>query len=88
MCLPGGLVGEVLVGMFGQLPDDRTGQIAAAHIGERFGVDHVIFVTGAQQFEKIAPALGCGRAEPGEAVVAEPPRDSRRRFCLSQAAMA
>ena len=64
-------VGEALVGMLGEQPDDRPGERAAAHIGERFGVDHIIPVTGAQQLEEVEPALGAGRPEPGEAVVAD-----------------
>ena len=71
MGLPRSLVGEALVRMVGQEPDDRPGERSAPHIVERLGVDHVVVVAGAQQFQKIEPALGAGRAEPGEVLVAD-----------------
>ena len=69
--LPCRPIGEQLVVMLGEQPDDRSGKRAAAHIGERFGVDHVVAMPGAQQLQEIEPALRGGRAEPGEVVVAD-----------------
>jgi hypothetical protein len=34
------------------------GQRAFAHVGDRLIIDHVIAVTGAQQFEEVEAALG------------------------------
>src|SRR5260370_4658610 len=70
MLLPGRTIGEALVVVLGELPDHRTGERPAAHISERLGVDRVVAMAGAQQFEKVEPALRAGRAEPGKAVVA------------------
>jgi hypothetical protein len=69
--LPGGPIGKAPIGMLGHQPDDRAGQGAGAHIGERLGVDHVIRVPRTQQLEKVAAALRRGRAEPSKAVVAD-----------------
>ncbi len=71
MCGPGRLIGEEAVRVLGQASDHRTGQGALAHVGQRFGVDDVIAVTCAQQFEEVAAALGTGGAEPGKMGVAD-----------------
>src|SRR5580698_2161613 len=71
MRLPRRLVGEVLGLVAGELPDKRAGERTAGHISECLSVDDVIAVAGAQQFQKIEPALRAGRAEPGETVVAD-----------------
>jgi hypothetical protein len=68
---PRRLVGEALGLMLREQPDDRAGERPVAHIGERLGVDDVIAMAGAQQFQEIEPALRAGGAEPGEAVVAD-----------------
>src|SRR4051794_34887313 len=54
-----------------QALDNQAGQVAAAHVGERLSIDHIVVIAGAQQVEKVAAALGCRRAKPGEAVVAD-----------------
>src|SRR5229473_3310661 len=58
----------------------RIGQSPAAHISERLGVDRVVAMAGAQQFEKVEPALRAGRAEPGKAVVANMRAEPVRRL--------
>ena len=68
---PRRLVGEVPVRMAGQGRDDRTGQGALAHVGQRLGIDHVIGVAGPQHLQEVQPALrGSGR-EGGEVIVAD-----------------
>lgn len=71
MRLPGGAIGEVLVTRLGQHPDDRAGKRAAAHVGERLGIDHIVAMAGAQQLKEVEPGLAGGRGEPGKAVVAD-----------------
>ena len=57
--------------MFGQAGDHRPGQGALAHVGQRLGIDDVIAVAGAQQFEEVAAALRIRGAEPGEVFIAD-----------------
>src|ERR1700746_2958601 len=71
MGLPGRPISEMLGLMLCQLADDRAGERAAAHVGERLGIDHVITVAGAQKVKEMWPALCAGRAKPGEAVIAD-----------------
>ena len=71
MGLPCRAIGEVLVVVFGELADQRPGERAVAHIGERLGVDDVVAMAGTQQVEEVEPALRTGGAEPGEAVIAD-----------------
>ena len=71
MGVPGRAIGEGAIGMLGQAGDDGSGERPCAHIGQRFGIDDVIAVTGAQQFEEVETALGAGGAEPGELRVAD-----------------
>lgn len=59
------------IGMVRQQLGHPGAESAVAHIGERFGVDHIIGVAGAQQIEEVVPALRTGRSEPGEMVVAD-----------------
>ena len=53
----GRLIGKAPVRMLGQAGDHVGRELALAHIGQRFGVDDVIIVTGTQQREEIAAAL-------------------------------
>jgi hypothetical protein len=55
--------------MLGQARDDRTGQGALAHVGERLGVDHVVAVAGPQHLQEVQPALRAGGGERGEVLV-------------------
>ena len=64
MADPAGGISEVPVRMSGEAGDHWSRQGALAHVSERFLVDHIVEVTGAQQFEEVQPALGAGRAEP------------------------
>jgi hypothetical protein len=59
------------------------GQGALAHVGERVGIDDVIAVAGAQQFEEVAAALRAGGAEPGEVRVADVGADAIRGLVAS-----
>src|SRR5712691_8521792 len=68
--LPSPAVGKAGRGMAGKPGDSRSGEMARAHIGQRFGVDDVIPVPGTQQLEKVQPALRAGRCEPGEMGIA------------------
>ena len=71
MRLPGRVIGEARLPLGRQAADHRPGERAAAHVGQRRVVDHVVGVAGAQQVEEVEPALGRPRAEPGEVVVAD-----------------
>ena len=71
MRLPRRWVGEPRVRIGGQGGDHWPSQRAAAHIGQRRFVDHIIGMAGAQQIEEVQAALAAGRAEPGEAVIAD-----------------
>ena len=71
MRLPAQAIGEAAVEVAGEPGNRRRGEMMLAHIGQGLGVDHVILVTGAQQFEEVAPALRAGGAEPGEVCVAD-----------------
>ncbi len=73
---PGRLVGEmmrpvIMMGGASQAGDERAGQLALAPVGQGRVIDRVIFLAGAQQLQEVAPALGKGRGERGEAVVAD-----------------
>ncbi len=68
---PGGLVGEVPLGMLRQAGDHRPRQRPLAHVGERLGVDDVVGEAGPQHLEEVQPALRGRRDEGGEVVVAE-----------------
>jgi hypothetical protein len=57
MRLPGGRIGKALVVVLGKLPDHRPGELSAAHVAERPGIDHVVVMASPQQVEKIQPAL-------------------------------
>src|SRR6266481_9551596 len=83
MRAPGRLIGKALVGMFDQAGDHMLGQGALAHVGERVGIDDVIAVAGAQQFEEVAAALRAGGAEPGEVRVADVRADAIRGLVAS-----
>jgi hypothetical protein len=71
MRLPRRVIGEPCVGVPGQAGDQRTGQGTVAHIGQRRGVDDIVGVAGAQQIEKVQPALARGGGEPGKVLVAD-----------------
>ena len=69
--LPGGRSGELRLPMCRQLVDDGPGEGALTHIGQRRLIDDVVCVSGAQQIEKVQPALARPRAEPGEVTVTD-----------------
>jgi hypothetical protein len=69
MGLPRRPIGELLVVMLGEQPDDRSSKRATSHIGESLTVDHVVTMAGAQQLQEIEPAFRTGRAKPSEAVL-------------------
>jgi hypothetical protein len=50
---PGCPIGEETIRVLAQASDQRTGQSALAHIGQRLGIDGVIAMTRAQQFEEV-----------------------------------
>jgi hypothetical protein len=54
---PGSLIGEGFARVFCQAGDDRAGEGALAHIGQSLGIDDVIAMAGAQQFEEVAAAF-------------------------------
>ena len=62
---PSGLIGEVFVRVLGQAGDHRAGKGALAHIGQGLGIDDIIAMAGAQQFEEVAAALRLSGAKPG-----------------------
>src|ERR1700722_15866705 len=68
---PGVGVGEALIPMGGQACDERPRQGALAHISESLHIHDIVVMAGAQQLKKVEAALGAGRAEPGEMVVAD-----------------
>ena len=51
--------------------DHVFGQRPFVHVGDRLIIDHVIAVTGAQQFEEVEAALGIRGAKPGEVLIAD-----------------
>src|SRR3954467_10441944 len=51
--------------------NDWPGQSTVPHVGQSLGIDHVICMTGAQEFQEVQPALGSGGGEGGEMVVAD-----------------
>ncbi len=59
----------VLEALLGQLGDHRAGQLA--HVGQSLGVDHVVAVARPQDLQEVQPALGRGRGEGGEVIVAD-----------------
>src|SRR5258707_1149567 len=68
---PGGLIGEGFVWVFGQTSDHWSGKGALAHIGQRFGIDDIIAMAGAQQFEEVAAVLRWRGSEPGKMRIAD-----------------
>ena len=71
MGMPSLLIGETVVGMFGQSGGHMGRERAFAHIGKRLGIDDVIAMAGPQQGEEVKAALRSGGAEPGEIRVAD-----------------
>jgi len=69
--VPGRLIGETAVGMFGEPGDHMAGQRTFAHIGERRVIDDVIIMAGAQQAEEVEAALRGSGGEGGEVRVAD-----------------
>jgi len=67
---PSGLIGEVFMRVLGQAGDHRAGKGALAHIGQGLGIDDIIAMAGAQQFEEVAAALRLSGAKPGEVSIA------------------
>ncbi len=57
VCAPGRPIGEDAILMLAQQRDDGSGEGAGAHVGQRFVVDDVITMSGAQQFEEVQAAL-------------------------------
>src|SRR5215468_5531408 len=70
MGVPGGLVGEISVGMIEKAGDHRASQRSLAHVSDRLIVNHIIAVAGAQHLKEVEAALGARGAEPSEVVVA------------------
>jgi hypothetical protein len=68
---PGRLVGEDLRRVRRRTLDNRPGQGAAAHVGQRRFADHVLAVAGAQGGEERLARLRRAGAEGGEAAVAD-----------------
>jgi hypothetical protein len=66
MGVPGGLVGEISVGMIEKAGDHRASQRSLAHVSDRLVVNHIIAVAGTQQFKEVEAALGARGAEPSE----------------------
>ena len=66
---PGRAIGEVLARMLSEQLDHRPGQVALVHVGEGRAIEDVVLMAGAQEREKVAPALREGGGEEGEAVV-------------------
>jgi hypothetical protein len=64
MGVPGGLVGEISVGMLEKASDHRASQRSLAHVSDRLIVNHIIAVAGTQQFKEVEAALGARGAEP------------------------
>ena len=64
-------MGEVPVSLLSQGGDQRPSQAAITHIGQSFGIDHIVGVPGAQQVEEVEPALAGRGAKPGEMRVAD-----------------
>ena len=71
MRLPGSLIGEPRLLVRGQLMNDGSCQGASAHIVQCRLVDDIVCVPGAQQIEKVQPALVGPGGEPGEIVIAD-----------------
>src|SRR5918996_4005371 len=69
MRVPGRAIGEVLARMLSEQLDHRPCQVALVHVGEGSAIENVVLVTSAQELEKVAPALGEGGGEEGEAIV-------------------
>src|SRR5215468_10514390 len=70
MGVPGGLVGEISVGMIEKAGDHRASQRSLAHVSDRLIGNHIIAVAGAQHLKEVEAALGARGAEPSEVVVA------------------
>ena len=71
MRLAGRMIGELFRRGVGKSGYHGTGERAPAHVGERRVVDDVVGVPGAQQVEKVQPALALPRAKLGEIVIAD-----------------
>ena len=71
MRLPRGHIGKLRGLVARQQVDHRSGQVAAAHVGERLGVDHVVGVTGPQKRQEVQPALRSRGGKPSEIIVAD-----------------
>ena len=50
-------VGEPLGRVIRQQADHGLGQVAAAHVGERIVIDHIVVVAGAQKLQEVQPAF-------------------------------
>src|SRR6516225_8120912 len=59
------------IDVLGQSSDDRPGERTRAHISQRFGIDDVIAMAGAQNFEEVETALRLGGSEPCKLSVAD-----------------
>ncbi len=57
VCTPRGLVSKALALVGEQGGDARLGHTVLEHVGHRGGIQHVIGMAGAQQVEKVQPAL-------------------------------
>jgi len=71
MGLPCGGVGEMPRRVFNQSGDDRTAEIAAAHVRERLVVKDILTVASAQQPKKAGAAFRSSGGEKGEGVIAD-----------------
>src|SRR4029079_7642960 len=71
MHLPGRRISKMGWPCCRQTGDHNPRQAAAAHVGERRFVQHVIKMPSPQQVEEVQSALRDPCAEPGEAIVAD-----------------
>ncbi len=71
MCLPRGRIGKLRGFVARQQVNHRSGQVTAAHVGERLEVDHVVGVTGPQKRQEVQPALRARGGKPSKIIVAD-----------------
>ena len=60
-----------VAGRFGQAGNHRAGQIALMHVGKGRRVEYIVPMPGLQQLQEVQTALGKGRANPGERIIAD-----------------
>src|SRR3954469_10545859 len=57
--------------MRGQPLNERPGQGTVPHVGQSLGIDHVLAVASAQEFQEVQPAFAGRGPKPGEVGVAD-----------------